>query len=132
MTMSSIVLQERQVVNIADGKCLGTIKDIELNLWTGDIAYLVLPSLQGFWHRLPHAGELRIPWKNVTCIGVDVVLIHMPELMESESFLGKGKRKKQQQKNSTDAIWQHEVAEYQKDLEGQNIIVLSPEDYREI
>lgn len=25
-------LQERQIVNIADGKCLGNIKDIELNI----------------------------------------------------------------------------------------------------
>ena len=37
-------LQERQIVNIADGKCLGNIKDIELNVLDGTIQALVLPN----------------------------------------------------------------------------------------
>ena len=41
-------LQERQIVNIADGKCLGNIKDIELNMRLGVIQALVLPGIGGF------------------------------------------------------------------------------------
>jgi sporulation protein YlmC with PRC-barrel domain len=44
MTTNSMTLMERQVVNIADGKCLGNLKDIELNLWTGSIEALRLPA----------------------------------------------------------------------------------------
>ena len=76
-------LQERQIVNIADGKCLGNIKDVELNVLEGCIQALVLPSNGGFLGLLQNQGELLIPWQKVVCIGVDVVLINMPELTEN-------------------------------------------------
>ena len=75
-------LQERQIVNIADGKCLGNIKDIELNVREGTIQALVLPATGGFLAMLQNQGELLIPWQKVVRIGVDVVLIDMPELAE--------------------------------------------------
>ena len=95
MTANSMQLQERQVVNIADGKCLGNLKDIELNIWTGRIESLVLPAINGFWNRLQNSGELVISWDKVVRIGVDVILVDVPELSEYEMLFGKGKRKKQ-------------------------------------
>ena len=133
MTASTIELQERQVVNIADGKCLGNLKDIELNLWTGSIRSLVLPGMSGFWNRLQKSGELIVPWDKVVRIGVDVILIDMPEISQYDTLFAAGKRKKTAVDEPQDA-WQQEVRAYQETMERENgrIIVLNPEDYREV
>lgn len=117
-------LQERQIVNIADGKCLGNIKDIELNILDGTIQALVLPNTGGFWSMLQNQGELLIPWQKVVRLGVDVVLIDMPELVNGVSGGGKrrGRRKKEE------PVWQQEVEQYQQELQQNNIIVLPPEE----
>ncbi|MBQ5668051.1 MAG: YlmC/YmxH family sporulation protein [Peptococcaceae bacterium] len=127
-----MTLMERQVVNIADGKCLGNLKDIELNLWTGSIEALILPALNGFWHRLQNAGELVIGWEKVVRIGVDVILIDAPELSQYDTVFQKGKRKRTQQDNSAPPLWQQEVEAYQEELDQNNIILLHRDDYREL
>lgn len=117
-------LQERQIVNIADGRCLGNIKDIELNILDGSIQALVLPGMGGFWNLIQNQGELLIPWQKVVRLGVDVVLIDMPELTENNgraNVRGRGRRRKE------DAVWQQEVQQYQQELQQSNIIVLPPE-----
>ena len=131
MTANSIQLQERQVVNIADGKCLGNLKDIELNIWTGRIESLVLPAINGFWNRLQNSGELVISWDKVVRIGVDVILVDVPELSEYEMLFGKGKRKKQNKKTDT-PLWQQEVQAYRDETSSDTIIMLNREDYREV
>ena len=132
MTTNSMTLMERQVVNIADGKCLGNLKDIELNLWTGSIEALILPALNGFWHRLQNAGELVIGWEKVVRIGVDVILIDAPELSQYDTVFQKGRRKRTQQDNSASPFWQQEVEAYQEELDQNNIILLHRDDYREL
>ena len=132
MTTNSMTLMERQVVNIADGKCLGNLKDIELNLWTGSIEALILPALNGFWHRLQNAGELVIGWEKVVRIGVDVILIDAPELSQYDTVFQKGRRKRTQQDNSASPLWKQEVEAYQEELDQKNIILLHRDDYREL
>lgn len=117
-------LQERQIVNIADGKCLGNIKDIELNILDGSIQALVLPGAGGFWNLLQNQGELLIPWQKVVRLGVDVVLVDMPELVESN---GRNVGRNRGRHRREDAVWQQEVAQYQQELQQSNIVVLPPE-----
>lgn len=119
-------LQERQIVNIADGRCLGDIKDIELNLQQGCIQALILPGIGGLRGFLQNQGELVVPWQKVVRIGVDVVLIDMPELAEGEPYTQRGARPKRRRKE--DALWQQEVEAYQEELQRGSIIVLPPED----
>ena len=141
MTTNSMTWRERQVVNIADGKCLGNLKDIELNLWTGSIEALILPALNGFWHRLQNAGELVIGWEKVVRIGVDVILIDAPELSQYDTVFQKGRRKRTQQDNSASPLWQQEVEAYKPEgkvlqvrhkTNKNNIILLHRDDYREL
>ena len=131
MTANSMHLQERQVINIADGKCLGDIKDIELNIWTGSVQALILPAMNGFWQRIQHSGELVIPWQKVVRIGVDVILVDMPELSEYDSLFAHGRRKRKSKEPVQD-LWEQELLDYQKELEKQNIIVLNSNDYRTV
>ena len=108
MYVNSLELQERQVINIADGRCLGDIQDIELDLEEGVIRTLVLSGMdgEGFFGLFQHQGELCIPWSTVVRIGVDVVLIDCPELAEPRS------RKKRQRRE--EPRWQQEVQQYQE------------------
>ena len=117
-------LQERQIVNIADGKCLGNIKDIELNMREGTIQALVLSGTGGFRGFLQNQGELLIPWHKVVRIGVDVVLIDMPELAEDNQRCNLRNRRRRKE----EPAWQQEVAQYQQEFQQGNIIVLPPEE----
>lgn len=117
-------LQERQIVNIADGKCLGNIRDIELNILKGTIQALVLPGTGGLRGFLQNQGEILIPWQKVVRIGVDVVLIDMPELAEDSPYHSQRARKRKKE----EPAWQQEVARYQQEIQQGSIIVLPPED----
>ncbi|MEW5954516.1 MAG: YlmC/YmxH family sporulation protein [Bacillota bacterium] len=71
-------LRMLEVINIGDGRRLGPIKDIDLNLEEGRIAAIVLTGhstrLMGF---LGREQELVVPWERVKKIGVDVILVDL-------------------------------------------------------
>ncbi|MCM3665712.1 YlmC/YmxH family sporulation protein [Mesobacillus subterraneus] len=67
--------QVKDVVNVADGKRLGNIEDIEINLNTGKIEAVVIGSsgkVLGFFGK---EDEVVIPWRNILKIGEDVILV---------------------------------------------------------
>lgn len=67
--------QVKDVVNVADGKRLGNIEDIEINLNTGKIEAVVIGSsgkVLGFFGK---DDEVVIPWRNILKIGEDVILV---------------------------------------------------------
>lgn len=67
--------QVKDVVNVADGKRLGNIEDIEINLNTGKIEAVVIGSsgkVLGFFGK---DEEVVIPWRNILKIGEDVILV---------------------------------------------------------
>ena len=71
-------LRMLEVINIGDGRRLGPIKDIDLNLEEGRIAAIVLTGqstrLMGF---LGREQEIVVPWERVKKIGVDVILVDL-------------------------------------------------------
>ncbi|WP_066318254.1 YlmC/YmxH family sporulation protein [Bacillus sp. FJAT-29814] len=67
--------QIKDVVNVSDGKRLGNISDIEINLTTGKIDSVVISGngrVLGFFGK---DDEIVIPWKNIIKIGQDVILV---------------------------------------------------------
>lgn len=67
--------QVKDVVNVADGKRLGHIGDIEINLNTGKIEAIIINGsgkVLGFFGK---EEELIIAWKNILKIGEDVILV---------------------------------------------------------
>jgi YlmC/YmxH family sporulation protein len=67
--------QIKDVVNVSDGKRLGNIGDIEINLTTGKIEAVVISGngrVLGFFGK---DDEIVIPWKNIIKIGQDVILV---------------------------------------------------------
>ncbi|HHV54483.1 MAG TPA: YlmC/YmxH family sporulation protein [Firmicutes bacterium] len=81
MLITSSELRQREVVNLVDGRRLGTLYDLELAPDTGEIRALILPEIEGrfFWRRV---NEVQIPWSQVVMIGVDYILVESPELAD--------------------------------------------------
>lgn len=71
--------QTKDVINIVDGKKLGQISDLELDLKQGRIEAIVVPSYSKFMGLFGGGTELIIPWRNIVKIGTDVVLVKMEE-----------------------------------------------------
>ena len=74
--------QIKDVVNVSDGKKLGNIGDIEINLSTGKIEAVIVTGngkVLGFFGR---EEDIIIPWKNIIKIGQDVILVRYKNIEE--------------------------------------------------
>ncbi|MGI6553236.1 MAG: YlmC/YmxH family sporulation protein [Bacillota bacterium] len=71
-------LRMRDVINIVDGRRLGAIKDIDLDLEEGRIRSIILPGTGRFMGWLGRNDDLVIPWEKIRKLGVDVILVEMP------------------------------------------------------
>ncbi|WP_042159830.1 PRC-barrel domain-containing protein [Paenibacillus gorillae] len=72
--------QTKDVINIVDGKKLGQVSDLELDLRQGRIDSIVIPQYTRFMGLFGSGGtEVVIPWRNIVKIGTDVVLVRMDE-----------------------------------------------------
>ncbi|GIP57806.1 YlmC/YmxH family sporulation protein [Paenibacillus woosongensis] len=75
--------QTKDVINVVDGKRLGHISDLELDLQQGVIEAIVVPVNTKFMGLFGGGSDLIIPWKNIVKIGSDVVLVKMDGLAQS-------------------------------------------------
>jgi YlmC/YmxH family sporulation protein len=74
--------QIKDVVNISDGKKLGNIGDIEINLQTGKVEAIIISGtgkILGFFGK---DEDVVIPWKNIIKIGEDVILVRYRDSIE--------------------------------------------------
>ena len=74
--MTLAELKQKEVVDLADGRRLGKVMDLEFSLKDSRITALVVPAETSFLQSL--RGEkcgLVIPWEDVYRIGDDVVLV---------------------------------------------------------
>lgn len=74
--------QTKDVINVVDGKRLGHISDLELDLRQGVIEAIVVPAGAKFMGLFGGGSDLIIPWRNIVKIGSDVVLVKMEEARE--------------------------------------------------
>lgn len=77
-------IRNKEVINIYDGKSLGFVYDIEINLKEGKIEGIVLPGERGFFNIFGRESEdFVIKWKNVKTVGEDVILVNVPTSLDS-------------------------------------------------
>jgi YlmC/YmxH family sporulation protein len=77
-------LQIKDVVNVHDGKKLGSIEDVDIDLKTGKIQAIMITSqgkVLGFFGK---GEEIIIPWRNIVKIGKDVILVRVSKNVETE------------------------------------------------
>jgi YlmC/YmxH family sporulation protein len=67
--------QIKDVVNVSDGKRLGNIDDIEINLDTGKIESVIIGGVGRVLGFFGKDEEVVIPWQNILKIGEDVILV---------------------------------------------------------
>jgi YlmC/YmxH family sporulation protein len=75
-------LQEREIVNIIDGRRLGPIKDIDIDVETGKITALILPGSGRFLNIFGRREDYIVPWEKIIRIGVDVILVEAQQYTE--------------------------------------------------
>jgi YlmC/YmxH family sporulation protein len=80
-------LREREVINIIDGKKLGFTSDLEIDPITGKIIALVLPAPGRFRWLLGKTGEVIIPWRQIKKLGSDVILVELPDQVETNTYV---------------------------------------------
>lgn len=78
-------LRMRDVVNVADGRRLGFLKDIDIDLEMGRIKSLVLPGQSKFlsWFG-SRTDDIVIPWDRIKKIGVDVILVDASTYLDTK------------------------------------------------
>ena len=76
--ISTDKLKNKEVINIGDGKSLGFVYDIEVDLDKGVIDGIVIPSGKGFLGFFSKKeGHTVIKWDKVRTVGDDVILVDL-------------------------------------------------------
>ncbi|OPX88355.1 MAG: PRC-barrel domain protein [Pelotomaculum sp. PtaB.Bin104] len=72
-------LRQREIINIVDGRRLGMLKDIDIDLEAGRIEAIILPGFNGgkFLGFLGKEEEIIVPWDRIVKIGMDVILVEV-------------------------------------------------------
>lgn len=72
--------QVKDVVSISDGRKLGNVEDIDINLDNGTIESIIVGGSSGKMFGLfGKEDEVVIPWSNIVKIGTDVILVRFKE-----------------------------------------------------
>lgn len=80
-------LRMREVINVMNGKRLGLIKDIEIDLEAGRIKSVVLPGngkVLGFFGK---SDEVVVPWQKIKKLGMDVILVELADFSETNQSM---------------------------------------------
>lgn len=81
--LNTDTIKNKEVINICDGKSMGFVCDIEINLREGRIEGIVLPGNKGVFSIFgKETDDLVIKWKDVRTIGEDVILVEVPVSMD--------------------------------------------------
>ncbi|RFB19141.1 YlmC/YmxH family sporulation protein [Bacillus sp. HNG] len=74
--------QAKDVVSVVDGKRLGNIGDIDINLTTGKIDAIVIGGYGKVLGLFGRDEEVVIPWRNIIKVGKDVILVRTQNNIE--------------------------------------------------
>ncbi|MDF2608295.1 MAG: YlmC/YmxH family sporulation protein [Bacillales bacterium] len=78
--------QTKDVVNVSDGKKLGNISDLDINLETGKIRSIIIYRSQRVLGFFGKDEDLIISWNNIVKIGTDVILVKYSPIYEANDF----------------------------------------------
>ena len=76
--ISTDKLKNKEVINISDGRSLGFVYDVEVDLDKGAIDGIVIPGARGFMGLFAKKeGDTVIKWDKVKTVGDDVILVDL-------------------------------------------------------
>lgn len=71
-------LREREIVEVATGRRLGVVGDLEIDAETGAVLALLVPGAPRLLGLFGAEEGCRIPWTDLVTIGEDVILVRLP------------------------------------------------------
>lgn len=71
-------LRDKEVINTANGRRLGYVTDVEIDLCAGRLVAIMVPGEGG--GLFTRSEDLRIPWEKIERIGKDTILVALAEL----------------------------------------------------
>jgi YlmC/YmxH family sporulation protein len=71
--------RQKEVINISDGKRLGFVSDVEIDLESGKVEAVILPGVGKLFGLLGKESEFIIPWDSIRKIGEDIILVDLDE-----------------------------------------------------
>ena len=69
--------KHKEVINITNGKRLGFVQDVCADLETGMITSIIVPGSNKILNIFASNNEIVIPWKDIKCIGEDLILVEI-------------------------------------------------------
>lgn len=70
-------LQDKDVINVIDGKKVGNIIDIALENSSGKMESLIVEKTKFFISMFSNKDEMEIKWEQIEKIGEDVILVKL-------------------------------------------------------
>ena len=67
--------RNKEVINISDGRRLGFIEDVDLDIESGNISSVIIPVRGKILGVFGKDTEYIIPWESIKKIGHDIVLV---------------------------------------------------------
>lgn len=68
-------LQNKDIVNVVDGKNIGNIIDVKIDEERGNIVSFIIEPNKNFFSFLNKGADTEINWQCITKIGEDVILV---------------------------------------------------------
>ncbi len=81
---SFLELRCKQVINVIDGRLLGHIIDVIIDIRSSKILGLVVPGNKGILNIFKSSEEIYIPYCNICKIGQDTILVELNNLPMSK------------------------------------------------
>ena len=72
-------LEQKEVINVTDCKCLGNVSDLEFDECDGCIKALIVPGPGKWLGCVGREFEICIPWCKIVKIGPDIILVDIDE-----------------------------------------------------
>lgn len=69
-------LRNKEVIDIFDGRRLGFVCDVEVDVCNGRIVAIIVPGHKGFAGIFGKAEDCVIPWCNICKIGDDIIIVN--------------------------------------------------------
>lgn len=77
MGQKGLDFKHKEVVNVKDGRRLGFVQDVTADLETGMITSIIVPGSNKILNVFAGNNDIVIPWKNIKCIGDDIILVEI-------------------------------------------------------
>lgn len=68
-------LQNKDIVNVNDGKNIGSIIDVKIDEDSGNIVSFIIEPNKNFFKFFNRGADTEINWHSITKIGEDVILV---------------------------------------------------------